>query len=461
MQSVIVLECNEVPERVWSEFGQRNPDSHLARLLGRSKKYTTLADDVSSTFLYPSQTWASLNTGVSYDVHKIHWYNDPKPGEYPLYWKSVAATGKRVGYVNTLHSSPLSQEDVGGRYCFAIPDCFAESSDTYPARYRSFQAFNLTVTKANGKKSSLKSVLPHSLQVLRTPFSFGLSPWSTREILSTLTSIAFGKNIEQLRNLQFPLVAEIFWNEVRRTDPELAILFTNHVAANMHRYWYALFPGDFPEQLYSTTWQRRHDKEILNAVSLLDRFVGRLVELCQETDRILLICSSMGQAANPFLDKKKAQLNVSLRVDQPVKFLDFLGAAESGVVAERAMVPQYSFKYRTPDLARNAKETLERNASRLRGLRVKVDHNGSVITLTVHLVEETGRLQYDGHAIPAKELGVTLLEVDATHDSGKHCPAGSLIIFNDKHDSLFASDRFLPSFSYLKFAPEMKRYFGC
>ena len=460
MQSVIVLECNEVPDRVWNEFGQRNPDSHLTRLLGRSKRYTTVADDVPRTFLYPSQTWASFNTGVPYEEHKIHWYNDPKPAERPLYWKSVAASGRRVGYVNTLHSSPLSQEDIGGRFCFAIPDCFAESTDTYPARYRSFQAFNLAVTKANGKKSSLKVVLPRSLQVLRTPFSFGLSSWSTREIISTLTSIAFGKNIERLRNLQFPLVAEIFWNEVHRTDPELAILFTNHIAANMHRYWYALFPEDYPEKLYSTTWQRRYETDILRAVSMLDRFLGRLVEFCNETDRLLLICSSMGQAANPVLDKKKAQMNVGSRVDEPLKLLDFLGAADPGVVVERAMVPQYSFKYRTPDLARKATQTLERNVSRLRGLRVKVFLTGSVATLTVNLVDQTGRIEYDGHVVPAKQLGVTVLNVDL-HDSGKHCPTGSLIIFNDKENALFASDRFPPSFSYLKFAPEIKRYFGC
>lgn len=83
-----------------------------------------------------------------------------------------------------------------------------------------------------------------------------------------------------------------------------------------------------------------------------------------------------------------------------------------------------------------------------------------LLTLTVALVDQSGRIQYDGKAVDPKHLGLTIFEVD-THHRGKHCPEGSLIIFNDVADELFSSNEFPASFSYLDFAPEMKRHFGC
>ena len=45
--------------------------------------------------------------------------------------------------------------------------------------------------------------------------------------------------------LQFPLVADMFLHLLQKHQPDVAIMFTNHVAGNMHRYWYALFPEDY------------------------------------------------------------------------------------------------------------------------------------------------------------------------------------------------------------------------
>src|SRR5215217_3151555 len=103
---MIVFEINEVPLRIFRHFQKLRPNSHLGRLMQASAVLETMALDVAESFLYPSQTWASLNTGAPYGQHKIHWYNDPKPLQFPLYWKVLADAGKTVGLVNTLHSSP-------------------------------------------------------------------------------------------------------------------------------------------------------------------------------------------------------------------------------------------------------------------------------------------------------------------------------------------------------------------
>ena len=106
MQKLIVLEINEMPLRVFRQFQKMRPGSHLDELLKSSQVIETLAQDVDQAVLYPAQTWASLNTGASYSAHNIHWYNDPKPAECPLYWKTLAENGFSIGIVNSLHSSP-------------------------------------------------------------------------------------------------------------------------------------------------------------------------------------------------------------------------------------------------------------------------------------------------------------------------------------------------------------------
>jgi len=79
-QKLIIIEINEMPLRIFRQFQKLRPGSHVDELLKSSQVIETLAQDVEQSFLYPSQSWASLNTGAPYSAHKIHWYNDPKPG---------------------------------------------------------------------------------------------------------------------------------------------------------------------------------------------------------------------------------------------------------------------------------------------------------------------------------------------------------------------------------------------
>ena len=155
-QKAIVIEINEVPLRVLNYYKKFNPNSTIAHLLSQSLVLQTEAKDVEESFLYPSQTWASLNTGVPYDLHKIHWYNDPKPNSYPLYWKAIAENGLNVGLINTLHSSPADSYIDNSNYKFVIPDCFASNNLTKPDIYQDFQELNTRATSDNGRVTTLK-----------------------------------------------------------------------------------------------------------------------------------------------------------------------------------------------------------------------------------------------------------------------------------------------------------------
>ena len=73
-QKIINLEINEVSPILIINYIKNNNKSNLAKLLKKEKLniYTTKVSDIEKDKLYPSQTWASFNTGKPYYEHKCY-----------------------------------------------------------------------------------------------------------------------------------------------------------------------------------------------------------------------------------------------------------------------------------------------------------------------------------------------------------------------------------------------------
>ena len=113
-----------------------------------------------------------------------------------------------------------------------IPDCFSPDGDAYPAQYRPFQELNVELSRENGRKSSIKTTMVRSARgwLARPSLRYwGLAPRSIRQVVKLLLAALRGKP-ERLRCAQFPLVAQIFVDNLRRHRPDVGVLFTNHVA---------------------------------------------------------------------------------------------------------------------------------------------------------------------------------------------------------------------------------------
>lgn len=228
-QKIIVFEANEIPLRVFQHYQSIKPNSSISYLLNNSLALETLANDVDESVLYPSQTWASFNTGSPYELHKIHWYNDPKCSDTPLYWKSLAESGFSVGLVNTLHSSPASSYANNDNYKFLIPDCFAVDSFTKPDYYQAFQQLNLKLTSSNSRVSTLKTPLQETLSTIPNLPKYGIRIKTIIDAARVVTQILLKKvNKERLRNVQFPLIADMFIHQLQKhrntriTDSDLS-----------------------------------------------------------------------------------------------------------------------------------------------------------------------------------------------------------------------------------------------
>jgi len=456
-QKTIVFEINEVPLRIFRHFRKLSPGSNLDRLMGKSQVIETMALDVEESFLYPSQTWASLNTGAPYAKHQIHWYNDPKPREYPLYWKEIARAGYGVGAVNTLHSSPAAEYAAKDRnYKFMIPDCFAVDSFTKPEHFEPFQALNLKAVSSNSRVVSMKAPVQEAVMTLMNAPRYGIRMRTMLSGAALVAKIALKKvNRERLRGLQFPLVGDIFLKQLRENDPDLAILFTNHVAANMHRYWYGLFPEDYEANIYDQQWMAKYGNEILEALGMLDEYLGQLMAVAEKTGRILILVSSMGQHANQKLTPEYRQKHAhDFRLKDMGKLMGGLVSSKYTYRVDAGMVPQYSLEFSDPAQARQCAAELSEVKKTLKGLHLVIDENAAVLTLSVQPDPNAPGIAVGGKQYGFAELGFERFEID-DHHSGCHCPEGSLIIYNSK-----TARATKDTVNYLEYAPALLKHFG-
>ena len=425
-RGLVVVEANEVPLRVVEDLAPSGRIPFLAQLLEQGTLVETEVDEVLSKELYPSQTWASLSTGVPWSEHGIYWYGDHKPLEYPLYWQIAAREGRSVGLVNTLHSSPLGAQCSVGDFRFVIPDCFAADDDARPADYRRFQRANLSLTAANSRRVDRRPNPADLLGLARSLPHLGLRPRTLGQLGGLVASAAIGRvPRERIRGAQFLVLQDLFLHLLGRHRPDLAVVFTNHVAAAMHRYWYAFRPEDFERNHYGPDWVERYRDEIPVAMELLDRFLVDLARWCEADDRTLVVVSSMGQGPSDRLDATAEHEAV---IVDGVRFLAALGIADDGVRVVGSMNPQLTVDV---DGEERAVELAERlTVVGEGGALLDVDRSGTVVTLTHRLeVIDQSTVVVDGAPVRATSVGVEIHPVD-DHSSGRHIARGILAVAN-------------------------------
>lgn len=422
---LVVVEANEIPMRVVEEHVRRQPRSTIADLVRDGQVAQT---EVRETVprLYPSCTWYSMNSGVPYEEHGVFYYGDPKPAGHPLYWQVAARSGKRVGVVNTLHSSPLSDQAADDGIVFAVPDCFASDAATLPARYERFQELNLELTRRSGRRAHVRPPARQLAALAGLP-ALGVRPATFGRLGALAGAVATKRaSRERLRSAQALLLGDMFRSLCRRHDPDLAVMFTNHVASAMHRYWYALFPEDWDEPRYDDAWVRRYGDEIPAAMRVLDRMLAPLVDWALATDRTVVVLTSMGQSAETALDASARSVVV---VRDPQRFVSALGVSDPFRIGS-AMVPQIHVELE--DTATAARVAARLSTVAIDGGLLTIDVADHVVTISYGLGEgASGTLTIDGRTVALDDAGAVRERVD-DHRSGDHDPRGSMLVLNGR-----------------------------
>jgi hypothetical protein len=430
VRRVVVLETNEIPLAIYRWYADRRPDSAIAEVLGEHAGQTRLAEDLGDKYLYPSQSWASVSTGVPFQKHGIFWYADPKPAEFPLYWKQAVET-RSVGVVGSLHASPMDDIKNLPGLKFCVPEVFSSGTETLPSSLQPLHEFSVQMTNANARAVTARSPIGSYAHGAVAAARARLRPDTIARLASTAALVAAGRQSgERLRTAHFDLMADVFERQLKHHDPDLTVFFTNHVAAAMHRYWFASFPEDWTDELYSAEWREAHINELPAAMDSLDRFVGRMLRLCRTTDRTLVMVSSMGQVGGEPQIETATDVFV---VREPGEFFRSLSVRHPHEI-RTAMVPQVAAAFENESAALQAHQELDELHVNEPG--VSADRSGHVVTVSYHLpASSDGKVDYLGRVRRAHELGGEVIAVKE-HRTGTHDPLGGLLCANSPTASL-------------------------
>jgi hypothetical protein len=451
---VILLEANEIPFKVFDYFCSKRPDSAIARVMDRSRQYRTFAED-KLRFLAPWITWPSLHRGVNDELHGILDFGQ-RDGEgarkYPPVWSLLGANGIRTGVFSSMQSSPLP--DDSDQYAFYFPDMFAETSHTQPAELASFQEFNVSMTRESARNVSRRISLNTAARVILDSRKLGLKLTTFLDVARQLADeIVNPAHKTRRRAYQPMLMFDVFCKQLASSRPQFCTFFTNHVAAAMHRYWAAVFPEDYESFNLDKSWVEKYRGEIDFAMGKLDRIVRRLAAFVdQHSDYMLVIATSMGQAAIPASHVKEA-LNI-LHLE---KFLAAVGLGPGDYEVRPAMAPDFSLNV-APHRADEFESTLA--GLSIEGTPMAFARDNNFFHLTCY-DERPGLKQakFRDKLVDISELGIGyFVQEDEVACTAQHVSEGSLIIYSPHSDSRPTSGR--SEISALDFAPSLLQHFN-
>ena len=333
-KKIILVESNEIPLRVFDMYASKRPNSALAKLRAASIEFETYTED--SLALDPWISWPTFHRGVTDEKHQILHLGQPVleiDKKYPPIWKILKQNRRSVGVFGSLYSSNVPA-DVA-EYAFYLPDYFDDKVFAHPRELLPFQELNVSMTRASARNVTRKVPKQLLWNFAKSARRSGLRMNTVGSSIAHMASevINPARRIRR-RNYQPMIMADLFVSQLKKTEPDFATFYTNHVAAAMHRYWAAAFPGDY-ETPMDSAWIKKYSDEILSAMGKLDVIIEQIVKFVDKNpEYVLMLGGSMGQAAVP-----AQETHEFLTIVDPRKFMSWTGIPDDKWSVQPAMVP--------------------------------------------------------------------------------------------------------------------------
>jgi len=435
---MLVVELNEVPYEIVDYYCAQRPESTLAKTLGRCRQYTTISPDAQP--LSPWITWPTLHRGVPDTVHGLHSLgqnHESVDKAYPSVWDLLSRGGVSTGILGSLHTYPLP--DNVADYAFYVPDCFASGSECYPAELSKFQKFNLSMVAQSGRNVSTAIDWKSARAFLASARSLGLRPSTIATAARQLASERRHPwKKTRRRTMQTLFAFDLFLNEIDKTKPQYAAVFSNHVASSMHRYWAAAFPDQYEVLKFDDTWLTQYSGEILYTMDISDRLFTDAKEFVDANPEYqLVVTSSMGQAP-----AKTRPLRRKITLTDTAVFMAAAGFSESEFTQRSAMDANIGVVV-GPERVEELVAFLDTLAIKGQKFKAKIGEDGFVSWYVpgVNLGPKFNRVRVGSEVRPLEALGLINLQVEDEADStAYHIPEGIFVIY-DPQDLRGGGDR--------------------
>ena len=424
---VILFELNEVPYKVIYHFCKLYPESNIAKVFLKGRKYETYAEDIGH--LSPWITWPTVHRGVTNEKHFISDFGqdlDEQEKQYPAIWNILAKNKVKVGLFGSLHTYPMPQSMEN--FSFYMPDTFAAGSECFPKKLQPFQHFNLTMARDNSRVVNKKIPISEAMKVLTKLPDMGLKLKTASDIAAQIVDERINKwKVVRRRTCQSLIGFDIFYKQLETQKPDFATFFTNHVASSQHRYWAAAFPDDYENLKLGREWIETYNGEIIYTMKKADEMIGRLVKFIEKNPEYSIwILSSMGQQA-----VEAREIYTDLFVTDGKKFMDNFNLGSGAYELKPSMVPQFNVQLHS-DKRKEFEDKLTTFKINGQGIHTRQKSEGfySLDIGIPNLDESKIKIELMGQVIPLEHSGMENVKIqDRCGATAYHIPQGSLIIY--------------------------------
>lgn len=452
---VIVYELNEVPRKLFDFYASSHPKSAFAKLRNQSSLFQTHTADVGN--LSPWITWPTMHRGVSNVYHEISDLGQDLThvnNEYPNVYNLLARQGVNVGVFGSLQSYPLPVDL--DHFKFYVPDTFAAGDECFPEKLSAFQAFNLSMVRANGRNVQSGIAVKDATRFLQNAINLGLTPNTFLKLSNQIVSERLNSDrIVRRRTSQVEIAFDLYFRQLIETKPDVSFFFTNHVASSMHRYWPTVFPEDYEAGKFDVNWRKQWSGEIPHAIKVANYQLQKLLDYCDSNGTELVVCSSMGQEAVADVEPMEKQVLItSLR-----SLMSYLGLKTDDYEPKLAMSPQVVLSPKT--------EAVKAGLGKLKNISINgqtidvFETSTGDIRLELSLINQNSLSVYDGDMqIDPRQIGIDNVHLqDASSAYAYHVPEGILLHYKPGHDVDRQSNKIWQAVSALDFAPSLMKKF--
>jgi hypothetical protein len=283
----ICLEFNELSPNLMDRFIREDKLPNFRRLRQESLVFTTDAEE-RAPYLEPWIQWVTVQTGLSYEQHKVFDLGDGHKLDVPRVWDIVGEAGNRVwicGSMNACYRRPIDG--------YILPDPWSTGITPYPdGEFDSYYNFVRTNVQEHTRERTV-STKADQLKFLSFMTSHGMSAGTVAVIVKQLLSERGGrhrwKRAAVLDRLQFDVFAS-YW---KKYQPQFATFFLNSTAHFQHLYWRNMAPSSFAAKP-SAAEQEEYGNAVLFGYQQMDALVGKALELL-DGDTTLVFLTALSQ----------------------------------------------------------------------------------------------------------------------------------------------------------------------
>jgi hypothetical protein len=259
---LLFLELNEVNFDYLRRYAEKGLLPTFSRLF-QAKGYTLTESESEYEKLEPWIQWVTAHTGKTLAEHRIFRLGDIVNSDIPQIWERLEDKGLRVGAVSPMNATNRLREPA-----FFIPDPWTQTAIHAPETLKRLYEAIVQVVGDNAKaRITTRSIL----NLLR-----GFITYAAPGNWPAYVRLAATARRHPWRKAMFLdlLLADVFMDAVRRTQPHFATLFVNAAAHIQHHYLFCSSVYDGSNR--NPGWYVKPGQDpILEVYQLYDRILAR------------------------------------------------------------------------------------------------------------------------------------------------------------------------------------------